>query len=111
LLYYNRNSIIITNALKGDWRLQFLLNDQYMGKGKNLTPPNPQFPHEVLNWLQQWGFRVKVETGIRVFNDYLTPDAQQITDQDELIELEYRYCREPTFKHMARYIHVIAQRQ
>jgi len=111
LLYYNRNSIIITNALKGDWRLQFLLNDQYMGKGKNLTPPNPQFPHEVLNWLQQWGFRVKVETGIRVFNDYLTPDAQQITDQDELIELEYRYCREPTIKHMARYIHVIAQRQ
>lgn len=111
LLYYNRNSIIMTNALKGDWRLQFLLNDHYMGKGKNLTPPNPQFPDDVINWLQQWGFDVKIETGIRVFHDYLTPEVLQNTNLDELIELENRYCRAPTFRQMARYIHLVAQRQ
>lgn len=111
LLYYNRNSIVMTNALKGDWRLQFLLNDHYMGKGKNLTPPNPQYPSEILHWLEDWGFEVKVETGIRVFHDYLTPDVLQKTDSEELTELEYRYCRAPTFRHMARYIHLLAQRR
>lgn len=111
LLYYNRNSIVMTNALKGDWRLQFLLNDHYMGKGKNLTPPNPQYPSEILHWLEDWGFEVKVETGIRVFHDYLTPDVLQKTDSEELTELEYRYCRAPTFRHMARYIHLLAQKR
>lgn len=111
LLYYNRNSIVMTNALKGDWRLQFLLNDHYMGKGKNLTPPNPQYPSEILHWLEDWEFEVKVETGIRVFHDYLTPDVLQKTDSEELTELEYRYCRAPTFRHMARYIHLLAQKR
>lgn len=110
LLYYNRNSIVMSNALKGDWRLQFLLNDHYMGKGKRLTPPNPQFPNAVLDWLQQWGFTVKVETGIRVFHDYIPPAALEKTDSQELAELEYRYCRAPDFRHMARYIHLVAQR-
>lgn len=110
LLYYNRNAIVMSNALKGDWRLQFLLNDHYMGKGKNLTPPNPQFPDDVLHWLQDWGFDVKIETGIRVFHDYLTPEVLDKTDKDELSALEYRYCRAPTFRQMARYIHLVAQR-
>jgi len=110
LLFYNRNSVVIRNTLKGAWRLPGLLKDEYMGKGKKLTPPNPQIPEEVCQWLQDWGFEIEVHTGIRVFHDYMTPDAIEQTNQEELLAMEYRYCREPTFRNMARYIHILAKK-
>lgn len=111
LLYYNRNATVYTNVLKGDWRLEHIINDSYLGKGKNLTPPNPQYPEEVLRWLNDWGFDVVVETGIRVFHDYMTPEALAKTNMDELFALEYRHCRQPTYRHMGRYIHVLARKR
>lgn len=75
LLFYNRNAMIYSNALKGGWRIPNLLNDSYLGKGHRLTPPNPQYPHEVLNCLTHKGFEVIQHTAIRVFHDYLNPDA------------------------------------
>jgi S-adenosylmethionine-dependent methyltransferase len=110
LLFYNRNAMVYINALKGDWRWKNLLDDAYLGKGKRLTPPNPQFPHEVIEHLKQWGFTVATHTGIRVFHDYLSKDTLEHSKQTELFELEYRYCRMPTYRDMGRYIHLIAQR-
>lgn len=110
LLFYNRNSVVFRNALKGAWRLDMLLTDEYMGKGKKLTPPNPQIPEEVCQWLNDWGFEIEIHTGIRVFNDYMSPEAQKQSDMNQLLELEYRYCREPTYRNMARYIHVLAKK-
>ncbi|GAB6068945.1 tRNA uridine 5-oxyacetic acid(34) methyltransferase CmoM [Thiomicrorhabdus hydrogeniphila] len=111
LLFYNRNSVVIRNTLKGAWRLPGLLKDDYMGKGKKLTPPNPQIPEDVGQWLQDWGFEIEVHTGIRVFHDYMTPEAMEQTNQEELLAMEYRYCREPTYRNMARYIHILAKKQ
>ena len=111
LLFYNRNTIVYTNVLKGEWRWQHILQDAYIGKGKKLTPPNPQYPHEVLAWLDEWGFEVEVHTGIRVFHDYLTKDVMEKSDFDELLELEYQYCRLPTYRDMGRYVHLLAKRK
>lgn len=110
LLFYNRNAMIYKNTLKGGWRLQQVLSDNYLGKGKKLTPPNPQYPHEVLAKLAELGFSIKAQTGIRVFHDYLSDEAREHSDETELFELEYRYCRLPVFRDMGRYIHVLAQR-
>ncbi len=110
LLFYNRNSVVIRNTLRGAWRLEMLLNDGYMGKGKKLTPPNPQIPEEVTQWLNDWGFTVETHTGIRVFHDYMTHEVLAQSDMDDLLALEYRYCREPTYRNMARYIHILAKK-
>lgn len=110
LLFYNRNAAVYKNVIKGSWRLRQLLDDSYLGKGKKLTPPNPQYPHEVLAQLQQLGFTVLTQTGIRVFHDYLADEARAATSEDELFELEYRYCRQPAFRDMGRYIHILARR-
>jgi len=110
LLFYNRNSVVIRNTLKGGWRLPYLMNDEYLGKGKKLTPPNPQIPEEVCSWLEEWGFEIQVHTGIRVFHDYMTPEVIEQSSIDELLDLEYRYCREPTYRNMARYIHILAKK-
>lgn len=111
LLFYNRNTIVYTNVLKGDWRLKLILDDAYIGKGKKLTPPNPQYPHDVQAWLSEWGFEIETHTGIRVFNDYLTPEVQAKSNQDELLALEYQYCRMPTYRDMGRYVHLLARRK
>jgi S-adenosylmethionine-dependent methyltransferase len=110
LLFYNRNAIVYTNVLKGEWRWQYMLGDDYIGKGKKLTPPNPHYPHEVQDWLREWGFEVKQQTGIRVFHDYLNPEIIAKSDVDQLMALEYKYCRTPTYRDMGRYIHLLAQR-
>jgi S-adenosylmethionine-dependent methyltransferase len=110
LLFYNRNAMIYTIALKGDWRWRNLLDDAYLGKGKRLTPPHPPFPHEIIEHLQRWGFMVTTHTGIRVFHDYLGKETLERGKQTELFELEYRYCRMPTYRDMGRYIHLVAQR-
>ncbi|WP_243755432.1 methyltransferase domain-containing protein [Thiomicrorhabdus sp. 6S3-12] len=110
LLFYNRNSVVIRNTLRGGWRLPYLMNDEYIGKGKKLTPPNPQIPEEVCRWLEEWGFEIEVHTGIRVFHDYMTHEVLAESDLDDLLALEYRYCREPTYRNMARYIHLLAKR-
>lgn len=110
LLFYNRNAMVYTNALKGEWRLKRLLDGTYLTKGKNLTPPNPQYPHEVIEQLQRWGFAVTAHTGIRVFHDYMTRAVREQSDLDELFELEYRHCRMPTYREMGRYIHLVARR-
>ncbi|MGR8940370.1 MAG: methyltransferase domain-containing protein [Gammaproteobacteria bacterium] len=110
LLFYNRNAMVYTNALKGSWRLRHLLSDSYIGKGDKLTPPHPQYPHEVIERLEQWGFDITVHTGIRVFHDYLPKDALEHTDPSELFQLEHRYCRMPTYRDMGRYVHLMARR-
>jgi S-adenosylmethionine-dependent methyltransferase len=111
LMFYNRNAMIYTNTIKGGWRLKNLLDDSYLGKGNKLTPPNPQYPHEVLNQLDLLGFTVITHTGIRVFNDYLSHQAHADTNADELFELEYRYCRMPTYRDMGRYVHMLARKK
>ena len=111
LLFYNYHSFIYRNALKGTWRLGFLLDpSKWWGKGKKLTPPHPQKPEEVIAWLEAHGFEIEVVTGIRVFHDYMEKEVLEQSDMDELMALEYRYCREPVYSHMGRYVHIVARR-
>lgn len=111
LLFYNRNAMVYKNVLKGGWRLKPILDDSYIGKGNKLSPPNPQYPHELIAFVEQQGFNVETQTGIRVFNDYLSSQAHDISDEAELFELEQRYCRLPTYRDMGRYVHLLLQRR
>jgi S-adenosylmethionine-dependent methyltransferase len=111
LLFYNRNAMVYANVLKGQWRLKPILDDSYIGKGNKLSPPNPQYPHEIEQFLLSRGYEIKAHTGIRVFHDYLPAEARQKTDIDELFRLEARYCRMPVYRDMGRYVHLLAKKQ
>ncbi|MDT8407520.1 MAG: methyltransferase domain-containing protein [Methylococcales bacterium] len=110
LLFYNRNAMVFCNALRGGWRLKPLLTDRYLGVGHRLTPPNPLFPHCVEQLLIDQGLVVHRYTGIRVFHDYLSAKVRAETDCDELQSLEQHYCRQPDFRGMGRYVHLLAQK-
>jgi S-adenosylmethionine-dependent methyltransferase len=111
LLFYNRNAMVYSNVLKGGWRLPPILNDSYIGKGNKLTPPNPQFPHEIIDVIHHAGFTVETHTGVRIFNDYMSQQARDNSDQAVLFELEHKYCRMPAYRDMGRYIHLLLKRQ
>ncbi|MDO8937643.1 MAG: methyltransferase domain-containing protein [Methylicorpusculum sp.] len=110
LLFYNRNTMVFGNVLKGGWRWKNVLDDSYLGKGSKLTPPNPQYPHDVIDFLENNHFKIITHTGLRVFHDYLNHETLAQSNADELFELESRYCRQPTFRDMGRYVHLVAQR-
>jgi len=110
LLFFNQHSLIYRNVMQGSWRLGTILQDRWYGRGKRLTPPHPQAPETLVAWLEANGFDIEVQTGIRVFYDYMDKEALENTDFDELMEVEYRYCRRPTFRNMGRYIHILAKK-
>lgn len=111
LLFYNQNAMVYTNVLKGKWRLKPILEDSYLGKGSKLTPPNPQFPHEIVSILDDAGFEIIEHTGIRVFSDYMTDSAKSDSDLKLVDELELKYCRLPTYRNMGRYVHILARKK
>jgi S-adenosylmethionine-dependent methyltransferase len=111
LMFFNHHALIYRNAMRGEWRLKYLLEESWWGKGKNLTPPYPQKPEELVAWLEAHGFAIQTHTGIRVFHDYMHDEARDNTNMEELHELEQRYCRGETFRNMGRYVHLLAQRR
>ncbi|MBN2825271.1 MAG: methyltransferase domain-containing protein [Campylobacterales bacterium] len=111
LLFFNYHSFIYRNALKGGWRLPFLQDRAaWYGKGKKLTPPYPQKPEEIVAWLENNGYSIEAHTGIRIFHDYMSQEALESSDRNELMKLEYEYCRSDVYKNMGRYIHILARK-
>jgi len=110
LLFFNYNSIIYRNTLRGGWRLETLLKKAWYGRGKKLTPPHPQRPEIIVAWLKEHGYEIKAHTGIRVFHDYMDQEAVDHSNIDDLMRLEYEYCRQETFCNMGRYIHILARK-
>jgi S-adenosylmethionine-dependent methyltransferase len=111
LLFFNQHSLVYRHTLRGGWHMQTILDNKWYGRGSKLTPPHPQTPETIQQWLETHGFEAEVQTGIRVFHDYMHPDALEETQTEELLEMEYRYCRKPTFRNMGRYIHILAQKR
>lgn len=111
LLFFNYHSFVYRNALRGGWCVPYVSDGSWYGKGKKLTPPYPQKPEEIIVWLKANSYEIKVQTGIRVFHDYIRNDVLEETDIDQLMALEYKYCREPVYRDMGRYIHILAQKQ
>ncbi len=110
LLFFNHHALVYRNVLRGSWRLRYVLEEKWLGKGKKLTPPHPQKPEALIAWLENHGFTIEAHTGIRVFHDYPDETVPAATGLNELIAVERKYCREPTFRNMGRYIHLLAKR-
>ncbi|MCB2427012.1 methyltransferase domain-containing protein [Methylophaga pinxianii] len=111
LMFYNRNAMVYKNVIRGGWRLEPILNDRYIGVGNKLSPPFPQYPNEIIQFLQNNDFEIIQHSGIRVFSDYLNSESRNQTNEQELLALEHQYCRQPTYRDMGRYVHLLAEKK
>jgi S-adenosylmethionine-dependent methyltransferase len=110
LMFFNEHALVYRNVLRGTWRLKFVLDEAWRGRGKNLTPPWPQKPEAIAAWAREHGFETVRHTGIRVFHDYLYDDAREATSLEELHALERRYCRRVPYRDLGRYVHLLLRR-
>ena len=107
LMFYNRNSIIFYNILKGNFRK--IVKQDFKGHPGGLTPINPINPDELNQWLDKASFEVIKKTGIRVFYDYLTKELKNSRSFEDVLQMEKTYAAEPTFNMIGRYIHYICR--
>ena len=107
LLFYNRNSLVMRNLLRGNFRK--LAADQFAGDPNSLTPTNPLLPEDVLGWLAASGLTVLSRTGVRIIYDYLSREIREQRSFEDILEMERRFCRQEPFLALGRYMHVLAQ--
>ncbi|HQQ74522.1 MAG TPA: methyltransferase domain-containing protein [Pseudomonadales bacterium] len=105
LAFYNRESIVWKNLLKGN--INKARARQLTGEAGGLTPQNPQSAPEVLAWLRQHELDIVQVTGIRCLNDYVYPGVQ--IDAATLLEVERELGRQEPYKWLGRYIHTIGR--
>lgn len=106
LAFYNVDSIVFKNLLKGN--INKIRANKLAGDPGSLTPQSPLLPPQVLLWLEQQGLVIDSVTGIRCLNDYFYPQVR--LPPDEVYALERDYSRREPYKWLGRYIHVIARR-
>ncbi len=109
LMFYSRTGLIYQNLTRGNFNN--ILNNSLSGEGKSLTPTNPQDPDDVYRWLKGLKLNTVLKSGVRVFYDGISRERRKQINEEELLELEKRFSRIEPYCSLARYIHVLCQKQ
>lgn len=108
LMFYNRHSIVLRNALRGNFRKA--LSPNLDGDGTGLTPTNPCDPEQIEALLESLNLSIQSRAGVRCFYDYLPLKVRQTYSFEDILEMEQRFRRQPPYYQMARYIHLIVRK-
>lgn len=82
---------------------------------RSLTPTHPVDRRQVLAWLEDLGYQILAESGLRVFSDYVfvAEDGKKRggnQDPDAVLAMELTYSTQEPFKWLGRYLHILAQK-
>lgn len=104
LMVFNRDALRFSNAVKGN--LRKVLDDRLAGRGlrQRLTPISPLTHGEIVQWAESCGLRLTAAAGVRIFHDYLRRPAETQQDHDDLLAIEWRYCRTDPHWRLGRYL-------
>ena len=108
LMFYNRHSIVLRNALRGNFRKA--LSPNLDGDGTGLTPINPCDPQQIEALLEGLNLQIESRAGVRCFYDYLPLPVRKNYSFEDILELECRFRQQPPYIEMARYIHLIVRK-
>ena len=108
LAFFNVNSIIYKNLLKGNYYKA--TSDKFTGYQGSLTPLNPLTIYDVISWCENYNFKVINYSGIRVFNDYIADKTTRNRHPEAVIETELKFSTQEPFRSLGRYIHIVAKK-
>lgn len=106
LAFYNRDALVYRNLLKGHFRK--LRRDDMAGEKQSLTPQKPLDPRTLKVQLEDL-WQVEIESGVRVFHDYMPSEFQARAELIDLLEMELAHRRHPAFAGLGRYLHWICR--
>jgi S-adenosylmethionine-dependent methyltransferase len=109
LCFYNPASVIYRNLIRGNfnWVKQ---SHTYTADQGSLTPNNPCSIEQVRAWLAQSGFKIRQESGLRVFSDYVQEKRGGNLEPEQVLAMELAYSGQEPYKWMGRYLHVLASK-
>jgi S-adenosylmethionine-dependent methyltransferase len=109
LCFYNPASIIYRNLIRGNFNwVQQAPN--YTADSGSLTPNNPCSIEQVRGWLARSHLRIEVESGLRVFSDYVVEKRGGNKLPEQVLAKELVYSTQEPFKWMGRYLHVVSKK-
>ncbi|WP_461520920.1 methyltransferase domain-containing protein [Porticoccus sp.] len=103
--YYNRHSLEYRNLIRGNFNL--LKKETFVPDPGSLTPGNPLYPQQVLEWVEAQKLAVLGTSGIRVFSDYVTTQRGGNAVPESVVEMELAYSRREPYLWLGRYIHLL----
>ncbi|SDK13834.1 methyltransferase domain-containing protein [Microbulbifer yueqingensis] len=112
LTFYNRRALEFRLLQRGSFRqLDRNVDSGYWGGHPgSLTPDNPLLPEWVQDWVAQAGLAVVAHSGIRCFNDYMTPSIRDKLPAQAIVEKELAYSQRDPYRQLARYVHLLCRR-
>ncbi len=107
LTFYNLDGFIFKNLLRANYKK--IKKEDFKGFRGSLTPTFPRRSEDVYGWLSGLPVDILCHSGIRVFHDYILDPGFQNQDPDSVVELELKFSRQPPFRDMGRYQHIMAR--
>ncbi|OOR92964.1 SAM-dependent methyltransferase [Moraxella caviae] len=107
LCFYNPASLVYRNLVMGNF---YQLDAPKPADNKSLTPNHPVAAKDVERWLDAYGYRTLLRSGVRVFSDYAPLKRGGLTNPEAVIQMELRYSRQLPYRLMGRYLHVLASK-
>ena len=104
LMFYNKEAQRFFNLVSGN--LSFVELGMPRKNVVRLSPTNPLFEADVLNWLHEAKMQVIQKTGVRVLHDYMKSINLGEDYFDQLLAMEKKYCRHEPYASLGRYTHL-----
>lgn len=109
LIFYNFHGLEFKNLLRTNFKR--FDRDNFSAYRGSLTPKRPLVPDDVLAMSQYYGLTLLVNSGIRVFHDYVLSKEDREREPEALLQKELQYSQIEPFWKLARYIHFLFQKQ
>jgi S-adenosylmethionine-dependent methyltransferase len=105
LLFYNINSLIFKNLLRGNFKK--IEDASFRGDPGSLTPLNPLDPVDVERWLLESKLSVYSKRGIRTFYDFMNETMRHEKPTlpiEDIIKMERQYGIIEPYRSLGRYM-------
>lgn len=108
LMVYNKHMLMLRHLMRGT--LKRAMAGDIAGDKRGLTPISPLEPVEVRSAIENAGFKVLCQAGVRSFSDLTEKTILNWYDEDEVFQAELSLCQQRPYMDMARYVLFIAQK-
>lgn len=108
LMVYNRHMLALRNLMRGT--LAKVRDDQLGGDGRSLTPISPLDPASVRGQLEEAGYTVISQAGIRTFSDLTEPTVLSWYEEADILAMERQLCEQVPYRDLGRYVLFLARR-
>lgn len=122
VLFYNRNALIWRHLMNGSFdrandptgsslACDFAGDRSKPKRRSHLTPHNPQDGPTLASWMEEdLGLVVRAWSGIRMLHDHIESNKRSIVPYDGLLAAERRWGQLEPYRSLARYIHMLGQK-